>query len=179
MTISFITGNKNKFEEARQIIPELVQLDIDLPEIQDVDPRKVVAAKLEEAKKHAKGAIIVEDTSLFLDSLKGLPGPLIKAFQQTIGLQGIVELAEKIGNKARAKTLIGYFDGNIKFFEGEIKGTIVQIQGNNGFGWDAIFKPDGFQNTMAEMTMQEKEKISMRGIALRQLKEFLNKPQES
>ena len=106
--IYFVTGNKNKFAEAQKIIPELVQLSIDLPEIQDVNPHKVIAAKLETARKHAQGTFIVEDTSLFLDSLNGLPGPLIRSFEETIGLTGIVTLAEKMGNNAKTKTVIGY-----------------------------------------------------------------------
>ena len=70
-----ITGNKNKFAEIKQYLPNVEQLDIDLVEIQEVDARKVVEAKLKEALKHSSGEFVLEDTSLDISSLNGLPGP--------------------------------------------------------------------------------------------------------
>ena len=96
--IYFVTGNKNKFEEAKGVLPELEQLDLDLPEIQEIDATMIVKAKLEEAFKHHDGPFIVEDTSLYIDGLKGLPGPLIKWFLKTVGIQGLHHLAEHSGN---------------------------------------------------------------------------------
>ena len=80
MKIYFITGSKGKFEEVKQIIPEIIQKDIDLPEIQETDAKKIIANKLQEALKHVKSGCVVEDTSLYIASLNGLPGPLIKWF---------------------------------------------------------------------------------------------------
>jgi inosine/xanthosine triphosphate pyrophosphatase family protein len=80
MKIQFITGNKNKFAEAQKIISNLEQLDVDLPEIQEIDAKKVIEAKLQEARNLFEGEFVVEDTSLYLDCLNGLPGPLIKWF---------------------------------------------------------------------------------------------------
>src|SRR3989339_1825597 len=96
--IYFITGNKNKFEEVKAILPEVEQLDINLLEIQEIDAKEIIKAKLKEALSHQKGEFIVEDASLYLDCLNGLPGPLIKWFQKTIGIEGIADLAEKFGN---------------------------------------------------------------------------------
>ncbi len=73
MEIYFITGNKNKFEEAKSVIPELQQLDIDLPEIQEIDAKTIIKAKLAEAFRYKQSEFIVEDTSLYLDCLNGLP----------------------------------------------------------------------------------------------------------
>src|SRR3989344_9423933 len=98
MPLYFITGNKNKFAEVKSVLSDIEQLDMDLPEIQDFDPHKVVRAKLIEALKHKDGEFIVEDTSLYLDCLGGLPGPLIKWFMKTIGNEGLCNLAEKLGN---------------------------------------------------------------------------------
>ena len=173
----FITGNKNKFAEVKAILPEVKQLDIDLPEIQDIDPHKIIKAKLQAAFDHAQGEFIVEDTSLYLDCLNGLPGPLIKWFLQTIGNDGLSNLAEKLGNnKAIAKTIIGYAKNpeKVHFFEGVIKGKIVKPQGETTFGWDPIFLPDGYEKTFAQMDKEEKNKISMRRQALNKLKEFLS-----
>jgi len=88
MEIYFVTGNKNKFEEIKSIIPELIQLDLEVPEIQELDAKEVIKFKLTEAVKIHQGRFIVEDTSLYLDCLKGLPGPLIKWFMKTIGGKG-------------------------------------------------------------------------------------------
>lgn len=174
----FITGNKNKFEEVAAILPEVEQLDIDLPEIQDIDPHEIIKAKLTEAFKHTSGEFIVEDTSLYFNCLNGLPGPLIKWFMKTIGNKGLADLVDKFGdNKAQAKTIIGYAKkvGDIEFFEGVVDGKIVQPQAQSNFGWDPVFLPDGHTKTFAEMDKSEKNEISMRRMALNKLKEYLKK----
>lgn len=176
MTHYFITGNKNKFEEVRSILGKVEQLDIELPEIQDIDAHKIVKAKLLEALKHKEGDFIVEDTSLYLDCLNGLPGPLIKWFMKAIGNIGLYKLSKKLGNdKAQAKTIVGYAKNrqNIHFFEGVVKGKIILPKGKSGFGWDPIFKPDRASKSFAEMDSAEKNAISMRRIALNKLKKFM------
>lgn len=172
--IYFITGSEGKYKEAKAIIEDLGQLDIDLPEVQDLDVKKIVEVKLEEAKKHYSGEFIVEDTGLYLDCLNGMPGPLIKWFLKAIGNDGIANLAIKLGNQtASAKTVIGYCDdrGVIHFFEGEMEGKIVMPRGENGFGWDVIFEADG--KTYAEMSTDEKNAVSMRRKAMEQLNQYL------
>lgn len=107
--IYFITGNKNKFYEVKAILPSVKQLNIDLPEIQDIDARQIIKEKLMQAFSYRKGEFIVEDTSLHLDCLNGLPGPLIKWFLKTVGNAGLAEIALRLkNNKAIAKNLIGY-----------------------------------------------------------------------
>ncbi len=178
MNLYFITGNENKFSEVQSILDNVKRLDIDLPEIQDIDAKNIIKAKLLEALKHKKGEFIVEDTSLYLHGLKGLPGPLIKWFMKTIGNEGLVNLVEKLNdNTAEAKTIIGYAKNKdeIKFFEGTIPGKIVTQTGVSGFGWDPIFQPNGFDKTFAEMTQEEKNTVSMRKIAVEKLREFLTK----
>lgn len=176
MELYFITGNKNKFSEANSVILYLKQLDINLPEIQDIDARKIIHSKLIEALNHRKSDLVVEDTSLYMNCLNGLPGPLIKWFLETIGNQGLYNIAKSLGNtSATAKTIIGYAKSpeEIYFFEGAIEGEIVQPRGNTNFGWDPIFKPKNFDQTFAEMSQQEKNKISMRKIAFSRLRKFL------
>jgi len=174
----FITGNKNKFAEVKAIIPEVEQIELDLQEIQETDANKIVETKLKEALKHHKGNFIIEDTSLYFNGLNGLPGPLIKWFMEKIGIEGLWKLAEATEDtKAEAKTIIGYAkDPNeIHFFEGSIKGEIVKPSGPIKFGWDPIFKPNGYNKTFQEMTGEEKNKISMRRIALEKLNNYLRK----
>ena len=167
MRIYFITSNKNKFAEAREIIPELKQLDLDLPEIQELDLKKIIQYKI--PKK--RNSVVVEDVSLEIKNLKGLPGPLIKWFIQTIGPKGIYNLAPN--SKAKAIAMLGYKSKTISFFEGAIEGTIVAPRGKNGFGFDPIFQPVGSNKTFGEMTRAEKSTFSHRAKAFRKLKEFL------
>jgi len=175
MTLYFITGNKGKLAEVQSILGGVEALDIDLPEIQSLDAHEIIKAKLEEAQKHHDGEFIVEDTSLYFEGLRGLPGPLIKWFMKTIGNDGLYKTAEAFGNfNAEAKTIIGYSDtqNNISFYEGNIKGTIVSPRGD-GFGWDPIFQPENYSKTFGELSAEEKNSFSMRKIALEKLKSNL------
>ena len=175
-TIHFITGNNGKFKEVKALLPDIERLEIDLPEEQSLDPQLVIRKKLEVAKQHHDGPIIVEDTSLYLNGLNGFPGPLIKWLLHAVGNQGIYDLCQKIhDNHASAKTVVGYDDGagNVQFFEGELQGQIVKPYGNEGFGWDAIFQPDGLNETFAEMGGEYKPEFSMRSIAFNKLKDYL------
>jgi inosine triphosphate pyrophosphatase len=176
VSLHFLTGNRNKFIEAKAVLGELLQLELELPEIQDIDPHNIIRHKLNAARAHHQGSFIVDDTSLCLECLNGLPGPLIKWFLETIGTKGLVNLTEALGNsRAEARCMIGYYgDNEIQFFEGIVRGRIVQSRGQR-FGWDPIFQPDGFEKTFAEMAGEEKNAISHRRKALEQLKNFLCK----
>lgn len=176
MPLFFITSNLGKFQEAKLILPELEQLDIDLDEIQDASPQKVVEHKLQQAFQHHQGEFIVEDTSLTFEAMNGLPGPFIKWFLKALGTSGLSELASKLNNtKAAGQSIIGYAENpqEIHFFEGIVEGKIVSPRGEGRMGWDPIFQPDGETKTFAEMSREEKGKYSMRGEAVRKLKEFL------
>ncbi len=176
MTLYFITGNENKFREAKSFIPNLERFNLELSEIQSIDSQEIIKHKLLEAKEKHSGSFIVEDTSFYIDGMNGLPGPLIKWFEKTIGLESIANLTLLYGTKASAKCVLGiYNEKEIKFFEGIIKGKVVDPIGENGFGWDKIFIPDGYEKTFAEMTSDEKNGISMRRIAFEKLKDYLNK----
>ena len=181
MNLFFVTGNNKKFEEAQLILPNLKQLNIDLPEIQEIDARKIVENKMKEALRHKKGEIVIEDTSLYLDCLNGLPGPLIKWFTKTVKIDGLAKIAKKLeNNRAQAKTIVGYAKNpqEIYFFEGVIKGNIIAPRGERViFGWNSIFQPIGNSKTFAEMDLAEKNKLSMRGLAFQKLKKFLEKGQ--
>lgn len=173
--ITFITGNPGKFKEALVEMPSLKQADVDLLEIQHLDPREVMKHKFEEARKLGYEEFVIEDTSLIFECLGNLPGPLIKWFLKDLGTEGLAKEAELHGNnRARAITWVGYMakDGNIHFFEGMVKGKIMSPRGE-GFGWDPIFQPEGSDKTFGEMSPEEKSEFSMRKIAFEKLKDYL------
>lgn len=169
---TFITGNKSKLKEAQEILGEVSGYEIDLPEIQELDARKIIEAKIDEAKKQGLKSFIIEDTSLYFEALSGLPGPLIKWFLDSIGNDGLFDLIKDKSKKAKAITILGFLNknGKVSYHEGVIEGTIVQPRGDHGFGWDSIFVPSGTNSTFAEMSPKEKNELSMRKLALIELK---------
>ena len=176
MTLYFITTNKNKVKEVQQLLDDVKQLDIELPEIQDVDPKNIIAEKLKEAFKHHSGPFILDDTSLCFDALNGLPGPLIRWFLEALGREGLWKLCDKMGvYGAQAKCMLAYAKSPeyIQFFEGVVRGRIVAPRGDY-FGWDPVFQPDGYEKTFAELAGEQKNSISHRRLAVEKLKEYLN-----
>jgi inosine triphosphate pyrophosphatase len=178
MTLTFITGNAGKFSEAEAILGvSLNQEKVHLPEIQSLDPREVMEAKLESARAAGIGRCIVEDSSLTLGCLRGtLPGPFIKWFEDALGIDGIVTLTQKQGDtSAISSTMVGYLDeeGNSYYFEGSVAGNIVPARGDQDFGYGPVFQPEGNDKTFGEMTREEKHAVSSRAIAFRALREHL------
>ncbi|MFH0961068.1 MAG: non-canonical purine NTP pyrophosphatase [archaeon] len=177
--IIFVTGSKNKVEEAQAILSgwNVEQKEIDLPEIQSLESAEVVRAKVETAKSQVEGAFFVEDTSLHLACLNGLPGPMVRLFLLAIGREGLAELCYRLGNfSAEVKGTLGYSDGKdlVVVFQGGIRGKIVRPRGESNFGWDSIFVPDGSEESFAQMGQVEKNKVSHRKIVLDKFKNFLD-----
>lgn len=174
----FITGNKNKFKEAQAILGSdaIEQLEIDLHELQEIDPHKIIRHKLQEAFKHHPWPFIVEDSSLSMECLWwSLPWPLIKWFLQEIKNEWLYALAKNSNKyKAKASVLVGYASNinNIKIFEWSIEWSIVSPVSTN-FWRDGIFQPIGHDVPYGLMDKEDKNKISHRRIALDKLKEFL------
>lgn len=177
--ISFVTGNPQKVREALQILecalgPNVVTVHAaDLEELQG-SPEEIVRAKCVKAAAAVPSPpplfVIVEDVSVELAPLHGLPGPYIKPFFAKLGNAGIAELVGKYENHAaRARCLYGIYDTTtraVHIAEGSICGTIVPPRGPEHFGWDAIFQPDGHTETFAEMPPSTKNAISHRALAL-------------
>ena len=178
--VEVATGNENKLREFQRILTgwEIVGRPLDIEEIQDLDPYKVVSHKAKEAyKANGYNPILVEETSLQLFGLGGRPGPLIKYFSEDVEMRRMIAedwLAGK-DRRALAKILIAVFDGaDVHIREGNVDGTIAEsLRGTNGFGWDDMFvpdgQPDGQTRTFAEMTNAEKDVYSMRRRALEAL----------
>ncbi|MDH4120078.1 MAG: non-canonical purine NTP pyrophosphatase [Deltaproteobacteria bacterium] len=170
--LRFVTSNPHKIREAMALLPRpVIQVKVDLEEIQSASLKSVVVQKTRLAFHKLRLPLIVEDSSLVFAAWKKLPGPFIKYFEENMGLEGLVDALEPFGSwAAEAVCGVGYHDGTrVYYFEESIRGTIVPPVGDGGFGWDAIFCPQGSTQTFAQMTPQEKNAISMRAKAMRAL----------
>jgi inosine triphosphate pyrophosphatase len=170
--VYFVTGNSHKLREVEAILGKMRHVNLDLPEIQELEPRKVVIAKAQGALEQGYSPVLIEDTSLSLAALNGLPGPLIKWFLKALGGEGVHQLAASKGDcRAEVRTIFGLALGPQTFLYGEgvVYGEVVTPRGS-GFGWDSIFCPVGSAKTMGEMTLEEKAACSMRTLALYDLR---------
>lgn len=171
----FATTNKNKLREVNEILgEELEQIELDLTEPQGLDVEEVIRIKVKDAFTKAGKPVLVEDTSLSINTWNGLPGALIRWFLSSVGNEGILKmLGSEINRGATAKTAVGFYDGSeYHVYTGEVKGLIpTELQGQSGFGWDPIFIPDGHDKSFAQMAAEEKNSVSMRRLALLKMKE--------
>ena len=173
----FATGNHQKLKEFESILGiKLNHSDLDLDEIQSVDVEEVARHKAKQAYNILKEPVIAEDTGLYFEELNGLPGALVKFFVKKLTLEQMCSLV-KDNRKAAAITCIAFFDGKeLKTFKGETKGEIAkEPRGTNGFGWDPIFIPEGYTQTFAEISSEEKEDKFMRKEAIKRLKSNIDK----
>jgi inosine triphosphate pyrophosphatase len=168
-----VTGNKGKLSEWRRLVPkdiEIETVDIDLPEIQSMNSDEIVTDKAKRAYAITGQPVILEDVSAGLVKLGGLPGPFIKYFIKQLGENALYILAGKDGEKAVVGCTIAYYDGlETIIVRGEVLGTVVQATGENGFGFDKSFIPDGQTKTYGQMTFAEKDDVSHRSKAIKQL----------
>jgi len=171
----FVTGNSNKLKEFEYILGfKLESIDLDLDEIQSLDVEDVAKSKAKQAYEVLKKPVITEDTGLYFEELNGLPGAFVKFFVKSLSLGQMCNLVKE-NRKAKAVACIAYFDGKeMKVVKGETLGEISrEPRGENGFGWDPIFIPEGCNKTFAELTSEEKQSKFMRQEAIKELKEIL------
>ena len=175
--IIVITGNEDKAKEISDILGIKVESKkLDIPEVQSLSVEEVAKAKAQAAYDIVKQPVIVDDTGMHIEALNNLPGALVVWFLDELGPKGIIDLIkDKENRKAKVSTAIGYADKNgVQVFVGEVNGEITkELKGIDGFGYDPIFIPEGYNKTYAEMSHEEKNKISMRKIALMKLKDNL------
>ena len=176
--LKFVTGNPNKLREAQEILGiDLEQQALDhLHEIQTVDVRELVEHKAEQAWQELQCPVMVEDSGLILTAWNGLPGALVKWFEKSVGCEGMLKMLQAFDNReAFAQCLVAVHDGEkIHVAEGKVRGAIAtELRGENGFGWDVLFIPEGDTRTYAEMSADEKNAISHRRQAFAALKEML------
>lgn len=156
--ITFITGNQNKADYLAQMLGvPLLHQKVELEEIQSLSLEKIVERKVKQAYKLIGRPALVEDVALGFDAQGGLPGPFVKFYvEQENGLEKLCRNLDNLPNRgATAACVFGYYDGErLELLRGELHGTIADHpRGVNGFGWDAIFCPDGYDGqTRAELT---------------------------
>lgn len=152
--VTYITGNPDKARYFSEYLGEEIgHQKVDLDEIQSIDLETVVRHKVHQAYAVVNAPVLVEDTSIEFAALGRLPGPLVKWFIKEIGLEAMCRLIDGETRIATARSMIGYFDGEAEhLFTGSCPGTIAEHpRGTDGFGWDAIFIPDGQPLTNAEL----------------------------
>jgi XTP/dITP diphosphohydrolase len=187
-TLVFATGNRHKIAEVNRMLEGILKVvpmaelgqTGDLPENQDT----LAANALEKAwYLHRKYGIncFSEDSGLEIDALDGRPGVRSARYagegkNDRDNIRKVLEeLQEVTDRRARFRTVIALiYNEAVHFFEGAVEGWIIDApQGEGGFGYDPIFRPEGHARSFAEMDQTEKDAISHRGRAIRQLIEFL------
>lgn len=175
--ITFITGNQKKADYLTKYLGfPITHTKLDLDEIQSLDLKKIVEHKVRQAYDKIKSPVIVEDVSLEFDALHGLPGPFIRFFVDNVPFETICAMIQGKTRRATAKCVFGYYDGKIlKLFEGSLGGEIAESPaGENGYGWDRLFIPDGYTVTRAQLNEEGDQKTYLQIKPFAALKEFLN-----
>ena len=195
MEIIFATGNQHKMVEAQKalgdsftlIMPKELGLTEDIPE----DGDTLVANAIQKAEylwnKFGKNCF-ADDTGLEVDALGGAPGVRTARYagedkgtdanmtKLLAELEKVEQAQGAVPRTARFKTVVALIiDGQVKTFEGVLEGEIARSRsGNEGFGYDPVFIPQGYNCTLAEISLDEKNAISHRGKAMRALAGYLN-----
>jgi XTP/dITP diphosphohydrolase len=190
MQIVFATNNLNKLKEVQALIPTYITLlslkDIgcteDIPETQNTIEGNAIQ-KAEYIKTNYNYDCFADDTGLEVNALNGEPGvysaryagPERNSEDNTNKL--LSQLLKKNDRSAQFKTVIAlHVNGVLTTFTGICKGDITtKKEGEHGFGYDPVFKPNNHKDTFAQMDLSLKNSIGHRGKAVKQLIEFLNK----
>ena len=173
-TIYFATGNKGKLVEANHIAQvfgiRLKQMKIEKTEIQSDELEDIASFAAKRASETARRSVVAEDAGLFVNELRGFPGPYSAYVFKTIGINGVLNLlkgAKDRNASFRAVLSFARPGSHPVCFDGEVKGMITRKpRGSLGFGFDPIFVPmqaDG--RTFAEMDTREKNLLSHRAKA--------------
>jgi len=192
MQLLVATRNRGKIKEIKALLDGLVEEVIcaaDLPELPETVEDGATFAenalkKAREASKATGLAVLADDSGLVVDGLNGRPGVYsarfagvgandavnnVKLLQEVAGLSQVERRAAFVCSMAYVSP-----DGVERLFEGRVEGTIIdQPRGEHGFGYDPLFLVNGYQQTMAELPLGEKNRISHRGQALQGFKNFL------
>ena len=189
MKLVFATNNPNKLKEVQEMLPNTIEL-LSLSDINSYDEIDETEMSLE-GNATLKADYITQkygydcfadDTGLEVESLNGKPGVYSARFagepsNSENNMQKLLtELRNKSNRNAQFRTAVSLNINDANFiFEGVCKGAILEKkQGEKGFGYDPIFKPENHTNSFAEMSSEEKNIISHRGIAIKKLVSFLS-----
>jgi non-canonical purine NTP pyrophosphatase (RdgB/HAM1 family) len=161
----FVTARSEKAREAERLGFRFDRLDLDLAEIQAIDPGEIVETKARAAYARVGRPVLVEDSGLSIHAWGGFPGALVKWLEKTAGLEAIARMLDAFPDRAAtAACAVAWFDGErLARGRGDVLGSIAAApRGAGGFGWDSLFIPDGSDRTFAEMSPGEKDRISHR-----------------
>ena len=191
MKIVFATNNQHKLSEIRQILGDRVEVlslkdincNVDIPET----GMTLEANALQKAQyiyDHYHMDVFADDSGLEVDALHGAPGVYSARYAGGDGHDSeanmaklLHELGENNNRRARFRTIIALIiKGQVHEFEGIVNGEIIrERRGGEGFGYDPIFQPEGYDQTFAELGVEVKNQISHRARATQKLVEFLQK----
>lgn len=178
MLLTLCTSNDGKRREFERMLGvELEIAPLDLPEIQSLDTAEVCRAKAALAYAELQRPVIVDDTGFELSVLGGFPGALVTWVLAAGGVELLHAMLPAGGPaSAAAVTCVGLADaGGVQVFTGRVAGLVLaNPRGDNGFGFDPVFVPDGETRSFAEMDDAAKDRHSPRGIALRRLAAHLS-----
>lgn len=193
MKLVFASNNQNKIIEIQAILPaniELLSLEkigcfVDIPETSDTIEGNAIL-KADYVKQNYGYDCFADDSGLEIAALNGEPGVYSARYagpqrNSEDNMDKVLgQLQQQTNRYAQFKTVIALnLNGEQHLFTGTIKGEItLKRSGNQGFGYDPIFRPDGYQKTFAEFSLEEKAQISHRGLAVKQLVDFLNDTQK-
>ena len=178
------THNKGKFIEMSDLLPKKIKkispidLDIKSPIENGKTFEENSEIKAEFFCKNSNLVTLSDDSGLEVDALNGEPGIFSSRFAEDLGgfenaMKKILERIKKINKGSKAQFIssltIQWPDGKKITETGVIKGSLTDIRGKNGFGYDPIFVPEGYSKTFAEMNYEEKLKIDHRQIAYKKL----------
>ncbi len=190
MELVFATNNENKLKEINKLLPQSFSLkglsDLGINEdIPETGSTLKDNALLKSSYVHERFNIncFSDDTGLEIEALNGEPGVYSARYagEEKDSLKNMDKVLNNLkgisNRKARFKTVISLIlDNKEYFFEGVVDGFIEESpRGKDGFGYDPIFTPVGYTKTFAELSLEEKNKISHRSRAFKQLIDFLNK----
>jgi XTP/dITP diphosphohydrolase len=188
MKIVFASNNKNKIQEIQSMLPDTIQIVSlesigcfeEIPETAETIEGNAILKANYITQKYGFDCF-ADDTGLEVDTLDGQPGVYSARYagEQRNADNNmnklLVELLDNPNRNAQFKTVIALnLDGKQHLFTGIVSGEITsEKMGNGGFGYDPIFKPQGYENTFAELPLEVKNEISHRGKATKALLEFL------
>ena len=189
MELIFATHNDHKVKEVAQMLPSYLTMksltDINFHDEIDETGKTFEENALLKAKTifdKTNKNIFADDSGLVVDALDGAPGVYSARYAGTGKeadnvAKALKELEGKTNRKAYFISIFCLIlNGKEYFFEGKVNGTIsTEIRGEDGFGYDPIFIPDGYSKSFAQMTAEEKNNISHRGLAVKKLSDFLTK----
>lgn len=185
----FATNNRHKIEEVAAILDGVCNISglkeigcfEDIPEEKETIRDNAMQKARFIFEKYGFNCF-ADDTGLFVESLDGEPGVYSARYagEECDSQKNIDKLLDKLKDKTDRKaffmTVVALIiDGNEYYFEGVVNGEILsERHGDGGFGYDPVFKPEGFTQSFAQLGMDEKNKISHRALAIKAMSDFLS-----